>query len=283
MTPPVLPGLVPLRPLGGGPIFAVWECRPADDAYPLAVKLPRPEWADNIAAVTLLRREARAARLVRHPRLTKLVRSHLDDPPYFVVTEFVPGVNLNDRLTHVGRLGTRSAVWAARQVADGLAALHAAGLAHGDVKPGNIRLRPTGEAVLLDAGFSHRPGENRRLTAAGFVVGSPAYLAPEACDGSHEGGPPADLFALGVTLFECLTGGHPFPPAATPADLVRARRSADPADVRDACPTCPEVVADVLRRLLARDPADRPTAAGLVRQLVRTEVGLLRAAGGRGR
>src|SRR5689334_9983384 len=151
MSPPSVPGYRMLRFLGGGTTFQVWEARPADDVIPVAVKLPRPEAADRPNALTLLRREARAGLAVLHPRVVRIVR--------------------------LGRLDVRSAVWAVRQAAEGVAALHRVGLVHADVKPGNVLVAPNGEAKLIDLAFAHKPGENRGLLKAGYVMGTANYVA----------------------------------------------------------------------------------------------------------
>jgi serine/threonine protein kinase len=273
MDLPSIPGYRPLRYLGGGKIFQVWEARPDDDTVPVALKVPRPEAAGRQTTLTLLRREARAGLRVRHPRLGRVLRAHLSEPPYAVVLELVPGRSLKDQLKRRGRLPVRSAVWVARQAAEGLAALHRAGLVHADVKPGNVLVSVRGEATLIDFGFTHRPGENRKLTQIGTVIGTANYLAPELCVQPVREGPAADVFALGVTLFECLTGRLPYP-ADSVGEAMKLRRR-KPVDLTDVPGPWPSRVVEVVRAMLSRDPRDRPLAAGVVRELIRAEIELL--------
>lgn len=282
MSPPSVPGYKPLRFLGGGTIFQVWEARPLDDIVPVAVKLPRPDHADSPTALTLLRREARAGRAVLHPRVVRTVRAHLTRPPYFVVSELVPGESLKDRLGRVGRLDVRSAVWAVRQAAEGVAALHKAGLIHADVKPGNVLVAPNGEAKLIDLAFAHKPGENRGMLKAGYVMGTANYLAPELCRKPPREGPAADVFALGVTLFECLTGLLPYP-GESAESTIRHRRAGEPTDLIDIPGRWPDAVVRVVRAMLDTDPRERPTAARVVRALMGIEIELLRAPARRGK
>jgi serine/threonine protein kinase len=282
MHTPTVPGYKPLRYLGGGPLFQVWEARPEDDVVPVALKLPRPESADDPAVLALLRREARAGLAVRHPRLVRVLRSHVFTAPPFVVCELIPGEPLRDRLRRSGRLGVRAAVWAARQAAEAVAALHKAGLVHADVKPGNILVAAGGETTLIDLAFAHRPGENRELLKSGFVMGTANYLAPELCAKPPREGPAADVFALGVTLFECLTGQLPYP-GGSAGEVIRRRRTDEPRDLTDVPGEWPDRVVEAARGMLAVDPRDRPTAARVVRELVRIEVDLIRSAASRRR
>jgi serine/threonine protein kinase len=282
MQPPTVPGYKPLRYLGGGPLFQVWEARPLDDVVPVALKLPRPESAADPTALALLRREARAGLAVRHPRLVRVLRSHPAADPPFVVSELIPGESLRDRLKRAGRLGVRAAVWAARQAAEALAALHKAGLVHADVKPANILVTADGRATLIDLAFAHEPGENRELLKAGFVMGTANYLAPELCTKPPREGPAADVFALGVTLFECLTGQLPYP-GGSAEEAIRRRRTDEPRDLTDVPGEWPDRVAEAVRAMLATDPRDRPTAARVVREMVQIEVDLLRLAASRRR
>jgi len=280
MSPPSVPGYRLLRFLGGGTLFQVWEARPADDVIPVAVKLPRPEAADRPTALTLLRREARAGLAVLHPRVVRVVRAHVSGPPHFVVCELVPGESLRDRIDRLGRLDVRSAVWAVRQAAEGVAALHTVGLVHADVKPGNVLVAPNGEAKLIDLAFAHKPGENRGLLKAGFVMGTANYVAPELCRKPPREGPAADVFSLGVTLFECLTGQLPYP-GATASDTMRYRRAAEPMDLADVPGKWPRSVVAVVRAMLATEPRDRPTTARVVRALAAIEIEMFRAGGRR--
>jgi serine/threonine protein kinase len=276
MHPPTVPGYRPLRYLGGGPLFQVWEARPHDDVVPVALKLPRPAAAADPTALALLRREARAGLAVRHPRLVRVLRSHASAAPPFVVSELIPGESLRDRLKRAGRLGVRAAVWAARQAAEALAALHKVGLVHADVKPANLLVGADGGVTLIDLAFAHKPGENRELLRAGFIMGTANYLAPELCAKPPREGPAADVFALGVTLFECLTGQLPYS-GGTAEEVIRRRRTDEPRDLTDVPGDWPDRVAEAVRAMLATDPRDRPTATRVVRELVQIEVDTIRS------
>jgi eukaryotic-like serine/threonine-protein kinase len=160
----------------------------------------------------------------------------------------------------------------ARQAAEALAALHQAGFLHGDVKPDNVRLIDDGTAVLTDLGFAHRPGENAAFLRAGYVLGTANYLAPELCDELPAEDFTSDLFSLGVTLFEMLTGQLPYPPGSL-RQTFRRHRCDPPAKLTA---NLPAELVQLVERLLAHRPEDRPKAAAVVRQLVSLEIATLR-------
>ena len=269
-----IPGYELLQSLGGGPLTCVYAARDGANDKPCAVKLIREEWPDQTAALKLLQREARAGLMVQHPHLVRLDYVHVTRPPYFLVMELLAGESLRRRLRRDYRLEVSTAVWIARQTAEALAALHRRGFVHGDVKPENIRLVDDGTAVLIDLGFAHRPGENTSLLKQGYVLGSPSYMAPELCGFEDEGGAGSDLFSLGVTLFEMLTGHLPYPPG-TVAQTLRRHRCDPPADLARQAVAVPPSLSNLVMRLLAHRPGDRPSAAAIVRPLIALEIAAL--------
>jgi serine/threonine protein kinase len=268
---PTISGYELLRPLGGGPLAEVFAGRDASSDESVAVKVLRPDWADDATAIKLMQREARAGLAVRHPQLVRVLDAHVTAPPYFLVMELLPGESLRDRLRRDFRLAPRLALWVARQAADALAALHRAGLVHGDVKPENVLLTDAGPAKLIDLSFAHRPGENDALMRRGYVLGTANYLAPELCGPEPAADFRSDLFSLGVTLFETLTGELPYPPGSPTETMARHLRDA-PADLRDHAGPWPPGLPELLDRLLARAPADRPKSPRVVQELVTLEI-----------
>jgi serine/threonine protein kinase len=272
---PRIPGYHLLGRLGGGPMTVVYEARGATTGMPCAVKLVRPDWEDQDTAVKLLQREARAGLAVRHPHLVRVLDTHVLQAPHFFVMELLPGESLRRRLRRDYRLPLADALWVARQTAEALAALHRAGFLHGDVKPDNLRLVADGTAVLIDLGFAHRPGENAAFLRAGYVLGTANYLAPELCDPLPEEDLASDLFSLGVTVFEMLSGRLPYPPGSL-RQTFRRHRCDPPADLRRGAGPLPAALLALVGRLLAHHPADRPCAAAVVQQLVRLEINSLK-------
>jgi serine/threonine protein kinase len=164
-----------------------------------------------------------------------------------------------------------TALWIARQTAEALSALHRAGFVHGDVKPDNIRIVADGHAMLLDLGFAHRPGENTAFLQEGYILGTLNYLAPELCSRQPVDGLAADLFGLGVTLFEMLAGQLPYAPGNA-AETMRRHDQETARDLRQQGLRLPPGLPELVNRLLSRDPAGRPRAASLVQQLVGFEI-----------
>jgi serine/threonine protein kinase len=278
-VPPKISGYELLQPLGGGPLTCVYAARERATGAPCAVKLLRDEWREQSTAIKLLQREARAGLAVRHRHLVRLRQVHVTRPPYYLVMDLLPGESLRRRLRRDYRVDVPTALWISRQAAEALAALHRAGYLHGDVKPDNIRLIDAGTAVLIDLGFAHRPGENAALRRQGYILGTVNYLAPELCGGEAEADVRSDLFSLGVTLFEMLTGRLPYA-SGTIEQTMRRHHSELPLDIRRHVSPLPAALAALVGRLLQRKPADRPRAVGVVQQLITLEIaGLRRRAG----
>jgi serine/threonine protein kinase len=272
---PRIPGYELLTRLGGGLLTSVYAARETATDSPCAVKVIREDWEDQATAVKLLQREARACLAVQHSQLVRLRHAYVTSDPYFLVMDLLPGESLRRRLRRDYQLDVATTLWVARQLAEALAALHRAGFIHGDVKPDNIRLLGAGSALLLDLGFAHRPGENAAILRRGYVLGTVDYLAPELCAADPSDDQASDLFSLGATLFEMLTGQLPYPPGSID-QTIRRHEVSRPADIRDLLPDLHSALAHLINRLLARRPTDRPRAHTLVPQLVALEIAALR-------
>lgn len=272
---PRIPGYELLQHLGGGPLTEVFAARNCETDEPCAVKVLRSDWEDQATGIKLLQREARAGLKVRSPRLVRILDVHVTRSPYFLVMELLPGESLRRRLRREFRLDLADALWITRQTAEALAALHRAGFLHGDVKPDNIRIVGAGAAVLIDLGFAHRPGENANFLRQGYVLGTPDYLAPELCLSRPAADFPSDLFSLGVTLFEMLTGRLPYPPGSL--DQTFRRHGCDPpADLGRLAGPMPPALTELIEQLFERHPENRPKADSVVQQLIGLEISSLR-------
>jgi serine/threonine protein kinase len=275
MAVPKVPGYEMLTCLGGGMVTAVYAARAHGSDAACAVKVLRPDWNDQPIAIKLLQREARACLTVSHPHLAKVVEAHVLRPPYFLVMEMLPGESLRRRLRRDYRLELPVALWIARQTAEALAALHHKGFIHGDVKPDNIRLVADGKAMLLDLGFAHRAGENASLLEAGYILGTVDYLAPELCGSDPRDDARSDIYSLGATLYEMLSGRLPYPPGPVLETLHRHEAEA-PRPIRDHVDALPHALADLIGRMLAKNPQDRPRAGALIQELITFEIAALR-------
>jgi serine/threonine protein kinase len=271
---PRIPGYELLTCLGGGAITTVYSARACDTDFPCAVKVLRPDWDDQPVAVKLLQREARACLGVQHPHLVRVLEAHVMTPPHFLVMEYLPGESLRRRMRRDYSMPQATALWIARQTAEALAALHRVGFIHGDVKPENIRLVDVGKAILLDLGFAHRAGENAPFLEKGYVLGTVNYLAPELCGQEPRDDERADIYSLGMTLFELLTGQLPFP-TGTPQETMQRHCKDEPTLLTDYLPAAPATLTELVDSMLSRDPNDRPTAARLVHELIGSEIASL--------
>ncbi|WP_426504911.1 serine/threonine-protein kinase [Dactylosporangium sp. McL0621] len=245
--------------VGIGGMSTVWRARDRVLDRNVAVKLLSGRYAADAAARQRIRVEARAAAGLAHPNVAQVhdfgetVEAGRRTP--YVVMELVPGPTLEER-TAAGPLAPAVVLRVCAEVAAGLAAAHADGLVHRDVKPANVILAPTG-AKLLDFGIATVAGPAGAAESDDELFGTPDYLAPERLTDDAVT-PASDVYSLGVLLYRLLAGHRPWP-ASGAADLLVAHLETDPAPLPDRPGVAPEV-AELCRRCLAKDPAARPTA-----------------------
>ena len=265
-----------VRPLGEGNLTRVYLAQPADgpENQPAAyvVKVLRKEWWRDPQAIEMQRREAWIGSKLSHPNLLPVLSASVDEPPFYVVTPKLDGATLAQRISERGRLGVPLALWIARQVAEGLTTLFdVTGMIHTDVKPANILISPGGHATLIDFGFVQTPAEASHW-ATRPLAGTLAYIAPEMVTSALAAGPQSDVYCLGVTLYEMLTGLRPWN-TDDPAELAALHREAKPADIREQRPELPASIAELIHAMLAKDPLRRPgSARELATRLVRLEI-----------
>jgi serine/threonine-protein kinase len=228
----------------------------------VALKLLAREITGGALAARFAREVASAARL-QHPGCVRLLDHGTtpDGVPY-LVTEHLAGPTLRDALGHAVRLPIPEATSVARQLCRALAHAHGAGVLHRDIKPENAMYRrpgTSGEIVLIDFGLA-RLFDDAPLTAIGTCVGSPSYLAPERLL-EQRADERADLYAIGVVLYEMLAGRPPFE-GDTSIEIARQHIMAPPQPIQDIRPAVPAALAAIVHTALAKDPADRFRHAG---------------------
>ncbi|MBX3465876.1 MAG: protein kinase [Planctomycetes bacterium] len=265
-----------VRELGRGGMGVVLEVRHPDVPRPLALKLLLGLEADD-EAMARFAREAQLLARVQHPNVVRVHTVGRAPEGAYIVSELVEGEPLLDRCRR-GPLDPRQAAALVRDLARAVAAVHAVGVLHRDLKPHNVIVRPDGAPVLLDFGVARDLDSRERLTRTGAMIGTPAYMAPEQADGTPSGelDERVDVYGLGAVLFEALAGRPPFEGGATvallkqvildpprwPAGLppgLDAVLRAGMAKARDARPGSARALADDLDRWLR---GERPLALG---------------------
>ncbi len=245
---------------GSGVVFAAHDIRLGQ---PVAIKVLHPGRID-IRSLERLRREVRAARTA-HPHMAAVYDLHEADGLYFLSMELVEGESLRERLRREHHLPLDETVRMGAQVASALAHLHAHGIVHRDVKPGNILLTPGGDAKLCDMGLARPMEQGMTITETAMVVGTPAYMAPEQATG-EELTSAADVYALGLTLYQMLAGEPPLVEATALSTLARRQKRRPPSVRREAAGS-PPWLARLLDRMLDPRPRERPSAAQAERAL----------------
>ncbi len=265
-----------VRLISEGNFTRVYQARPADaePSQPASyvVKVLRNQWWRDPQAIEMQRREAWVGTQVSHPNLLPVLASSVGEPPFYVVGPRLNGAPLSQLIREHEQLPVPFSLWVARQIADGLAALlEATGMIHSDVKPANVLVSPAGHATLIDFGFVQTPAEASQW-ATRPLAGTLAYIAPEMVTSALAAGPRSDIYSLGVTMYEMLTGRRPWE-SDDPGELATLHRQAKPTDVRALRPEVPQGVAELIHAMLAKDPLRRPgSACELATKLVRLEI-----------
>jgi serine/threonine-protein kinase len=246
----------------------------ADTESDYALKVLRDELSDDRQAQQRLRREAAAARAVSHRHLVPILSAHLKNAPYYLLMPRFRGTTLDDVLAAAQRIDVPRALWVARQIAEALGALHAAGWMHLDVKPANVALDPSGHCTLFDLDLSLPAPSHGAISplSTGCLRGTLKYTAPELFTSARSAVPASDVYSLGMLLYEMLAGRLPFECSA-PDQLVEAHRQQLPASLRTFVPTIPVRVSRLVTRMLAKEPNRRPATDGeLQDELTRLEI-----------
>jgi hypothetical protein len=248
---------------GMAAVFRGWDHRVE---RPVAIKVLRQlEHADQ-PAIARFRREAHAAAMLQHPNVVRAYDFFEDSGCYYLVMEYIDGINLKQHLKRRGPLPADEALEIAGQVCAALRAAHAHGFIHRDIKPQNILMDPQGVAKVTDFGVVHIT-RGTTLTTDGVVLGTADYIAPEQARGEPLS-PATDLYSLGVVLYEMLTGRVPFT-GPTPMAVAALHASVPvPPPRRIATSLSPYVEALVLRAL-RKDPAERYASAAAMSLAIR--------------
>ena len=251
--------------LGHGGMGQVFRARHSLMGRTVAIKvLPRVK--SNSDTEAAFQREIRMLARLDHDNLVRALDAGHDGKVYYLVTELVPGLDLRRQVLKHGRLDEQAAASVVAQAARGLAYAHGQGLVHRDVKPANLLVTPDGRVKVLDLGLAGSAVESEG-TQLGRIVGTMDYMAPEQIRAPDGVGPPADVYALGCTLYFAVTGQVPFPGGSRQEKATR-QLSAQPRPVRELAPDISDAFAKVIEGMMRKDPRERvPTAGAVIERL----------------
>jgi serine/threonine protein kinase len=259
--------------LGEGAIGVVYRATRDPDGTVVALKVLKPRLSRNEVYRQRFLREARVASDVRHAHLVPILDAGEARGHHYLAAAYVDGGSLADRIEAEGALPVADCVRFAAEIGTGLDALHAGGIVHRDVKPSNIMLDRNGGAALTDFGLA-KGRAYTVLTKPGQVMGTLDYIAPELVVGG-EAAPPTDIYALGCTVYEALTGTAPFAERRM-LELAMAHVDESPPDPCGRRSELDPEVAAVVLEALAKDPGARPRTGTAFANLLRAAARLRR-------
>jgi serine/threonine-protein kinase len=242
-----------LRAHGG--MADVWQATDLQLTRVVAIKLLKPHLAAESTLAERFRREAIAAANLNHYNIVTVYDAIEDNGRQAVIMEFVDGESLRERLDREQTLSINSVLSIGYSVCSALEAAHKQGLIHRDVKPGNILINTSKRVMLTDFGIAKALDSDEDLTSENIMMGTAKYLSPEQVRGDHLDAR-ADLYSLGLVMYECLAGKVPFV-GKNDTDTALARLHRDATDIAKHRPDVDPEVARIINRLIAREPKDR--------------------------
>ncbi len=257
-----------VRQLGEGGMATVYLGEQTSIGRTVAIKVLPPHFMHDATFMQRFEREVKVIAELQHPRVLPVYDyGQIGGRPYIVMA-YMAGGTLAD-LLEKGPIELDEVVRLIGQIAEGLDHAHRKGIIHRDFKPSNVLIDQHGNAYLADFGIAKISESTVQLTGTG-IVGTPAYMAPEM--GQHGSvTPQVDVYAVGVTLYQMLTGKYPFK-GDTPLSVMMAHATRPVPDVREARPDLPNAISDVVRTAMAKEPADRYQSAGELARALRAAV-----------
>jgi serine/threonine protein kinase len=259
-----------LAPVGRGGMGTVFLARDSRSHRLLALKVLSPKRArEEERTLARFQREMVLSQRVAHPNVARTEEVGVHDGIYFIAMEFIPGKSLYRLVTDSGPLEVSRAARLFAEVAEAIQFAHEQGVIHRDLKPSNIMVTPNDHAKVLDLGLAMIQGEavtNREVVGGGkYVVGSMNYIAPEQTEDSSKADPRSDVYGLGCTLYHAVTGSPPFPGGSS-IDKIMWHRTVEPTAPEEMNPNIPAAFAELIKRMMAKEPAQRLASAEMVRR-----------------
>jgi len=243
-----------LDELGRGGMGRVYKALDREISEAVALKVLVPAFTADEKMVERFRNELKLARRISHKNVCRIFDLGICEGTYFITMEFVPGDNLKSIIQMMGPLDPSRALAVAGQVCDGLAEAHRLGVVHRDLKSSNIMIDRDGSARIMDFGIA-LAAETKDLTDRGALIGTPEYMAPEQVEG-QDVDRRADIYSLGIILFEMATGRVPFE-GKTPLSVALMHRDIKPPDPRELNGHTPAPLSEIIARCLEKDPTAR--------------------------
>ena len=241
--------------VGSGGMGMVYRARDRELDEDVALKTLRPQFLTDPELVERFKSEIRLARRITHRNVVRTHDIGEWSGGYYLTMEYVEGITVRELIDTRGRLAVAATLAIARQLADSLAVAHQQGVIHRDVKPQNLLLDAEGALKVMDFGVACLAEQGSTSTAAGLIVGTPAYMSPEQLLGESIDAR-TDLFAVGVVLYECLTGRLPLE-AKSPVALIAKLMTEEPAPVTEVNSDVPPAFSELIVHLLAKEPSER--------------------------
>jgi len=253
-----------LDKLGRGGMASVYKARDRVTGSLVAIKIMPPKMAENVSLLERFRRESRAAMLLDHPNIVKGLAAGEDQGFYYFVMEYVRGRSLMHLIRQQGQLDERRALYIARQIASALNHADAFGLLHRDIKPDNTLVHPDDFIKVTDFGLSRfQAGDDTQLTLPGTAVGTPYYMSPEQARGDPSLDIRTDLYSLGATLYEMVTGDPPHTGPSV-ALILAQHLTVEPPPAKSVNPKLSDTTSRMIQRLLAKNREERHASPAML-------------------
>jgi serine/threonine protein kinase/Tfp pilus assembly protein PilF len=251
---------------GMGTVFRVEDTKIGQD---IALKLIKPDISSDKKTIERFRNELKTTRMISHRNVCRMFDLGDSEGTYFITMEYIPGEDLKSFIRRVGQLPSGKAISITRQACEGLAEAHRLGVVHRDLKPGNIMVDKEGNVRIMDFGIA-RSMSGEGLTMEGVIIGTPEYMSPEQA-GGEEVDTRADIYSLGVIMYEMVTGQLPFE-GDSPLNIAMMHKSEAPPNPKWQNPQIPDALGRIILTCLEKEKGRRfQTVEDLISELNKIE------------